>query len=504
MSDTLVRVKGVDKRFGSVAALSGAAIDLERGRIRAIVGENGAGKSTLAKIIAGILPRDAGEFVLDGAAVGPWSRRQAIAAGIGFVPQALSFVATLSIVDNHLLAGGGLKLDRDGALSQLQKVAADMDVSLDMTSPVERLSLAGRQLGEIVSAVAAGARILLLDEPTSALGPVEIERLIRTIRRLASGGTSVALVTHRIAEVMEGADDITVLRGGKVILDGATAGLDANEVARLMVGDRDRGRATRLAATSDWQRLKVSSLTLRDKDQLVLDDISLAVRQGEILAIAGVAGVSQPALAEALAGLRGMDSGRVDVDGADVTGDPARSTRLGLAFIPENRADGIVSDLTISENASLFEMRGKAFRRFLGTRDRSAEHDHGKRIIADFDVRPPDPEAISGGLSGGNQQKLLVGRELARAPGVIVAHGPTQGLDLAAAASIRAALTKAAADGAAVVVISADLDELLELGHRMIVLTNGRVVAEFDLARPVDMTLLGQAMMGLNTMETAQ
>jgi ABC-type uncharacterized transport system ATPase subunit len=499
----LVSLKDVDKRFGSISALSGAAIDLERGRIRAIVGENGAGKSTLAKIIAGIVPRDTGEFVLDGAAVGPWSRRQAIAAGIGFVPQALSFVSTLSIVDNHLLAGRGLRLDRAGALSRLQEAAVDMDVSLDLTSPVERLSLAGRQLGEIVSAVTAGARILLLDEPTSALGPVEIDRLVRTIRRLAAGGTSVALVTHRIAEVMEGADSLTVLRGGKVILDGTTAGLDTNEVARLMVGDRDRGRATRAAATSEWRRLKVSGLMLRDEDQLILDGISLEVRQGEILAIAGVAGVSQPALAEALAGLRAVNGGRVEIDAIDVTGDPAGSTRLGLAFIPENRADGIVADLTIFENASLFEMGGKAFRRFPGMRDRSAEHDHGKRIIADFDVRPPDPDAVAGGLSGGNQQKLLVGRELARAPGVVVAHGPTQGLDLAAAATIRAALAKVAADGAAVVVISADLDELLELGHRMIVITNGRIVAEFDLARPVDMTLLGQTMTGLNGMETA-
>ncbi|PSJ53620.1 ATP-binding cassette domain-containing protein [Kumtagia ephedrae] len=499
----LVSLKDVDKRFGSISALSGAAIDLERGRIRAIVGENGAGKSTLAKIIAGIVPRDTGEFVLDGAAVGPWSRRQAIAAGIGFVPQALSFVSTLSIVDNHLLAGRGLRLDRAGALSRLQEAAADMDVSLDLTSPVERLSLAGRQLGEIVSAVTAGARILLLDEPTSALGPVEIDRLVRTIRRLAAAGTSVALVTHRIAEVMEGADSLTVLRGGKVILDGTTAGLDTNEVARLMVGDRDRGRATRAAATSEWRRLKVSGLMLRDEDQLILDGISLEVRQGEILAVAGVAGVSQPALAEALAGLRAVNGGRVEIDAIDVTGDPDGSTCLGLAFIPENRADGIVADLTIFENASLFEMGGKAFRRFPGMRDRSAEHDHGKRIIADFDVRPPDPDAIAGGLSGGNQQKLLVGRELARAPGVVVAHGPTQGLDLAAAATIRAALAKAAAAGAAVVVISADLDELLELGHRMIVITNGRIVAEFDLARPVDMTLLGQAMTGLNGMEIA-
>lgn len=493
-------LSNVNKQFGALMALDAAEITLQAGEVTAIVGENGAGKSTLAKIIAGILPMDAGDFLLDGRKVPSWSRRQAIAAGIGFVPQTLSFVRSLSILENHLLAKSGLRPDRKQAWAQLVEAAAEMDVRLDFDVPVGRLSLAERQLGEIVAALADGARVLLLDEPTSALGPLEIDRLIATIRKLATSGKAIGLVTHRISEVMRGADQITVLRAGKVVLAAPTAGLAAEEIARLMVGDRDRSATPKMTSTSQWQRLMVKGLSVVEGESVALDHVSLSVRQGEILAVAGIAGVSQPALAEGIAGLR-QAVGEVLVDGVNVTNNPAKAVENGLAFIPENRADGIVFDLSISENASLFSLSLQSFHRF-GLRSHAAERKRGIDIITNFDVRPPDPSARAGGLSGGNQQKLLVGRELAQKPAVIVAHGPTQGLDLAAAATIRAALVKAAAEGAAVLVISADLDELLELGHRMVVLTHGQCVAEFDLSQPIDMTAIGQAMAGLIQEET--
>jgi ABC-type uncharacterized transport system ATPase subunit len=357
-------------------------------------------------------------------------------------------------------------------------------------------------MGEIVSAVAGGARILLLDEPTSSLGPVEVKQLIATIRRLCAAGTTIGLVTHRISEVMEGADHITVLRAGRVVLDDVTAGLNADAIARLMVGDRDRRPPIRTTVTSDWSRLDVKGLKVEGENQLILADVSFSVRQGEVLAIAGVSGAMQPALAQCLAGLRKPDAGSVMLDGEDITGNPADATAKGLAYIPEDRLEGIAPDLMNSENASLLQLGNPGFSRF-AMRNRAAERALGEAIIADFNVQPPNPDLVSAGLSGGNLQKLLVGRELERQPGVIVAHGPTQGLDLAAAASIRSAIVKAAADGAAVVVISADLDELLEMGHRMIVLANGRITAEFDLDKPVDMTALGQAMIDLTSMETA-
>jgi ABC-type uncharacterized transport system ATPase subunit len=301
---------------------------------------------------------------------------------------------------------------------------------------------------------------------------------------------------------MEGADEITVLRAGKAILDERVAGLNANSVAQLMVGERDRSKPVLARPNADRERLKVSNLTVRDEDQVLLRNISITVREGEIVAVAGVTGMSQPALAEAIVGLRPTATGTVLIDGNDVTGAPAAAVAHGLSYVPEDQNLGVVADLTIAENASLFSLSKGGFHRFM-MRIPKSEYAFGKEIVQSFDVRPADAHVLAGGLSGGNRQKLLVGRELARNPSVMVAHGPTQGLDLAAAATIRSALAKAAANGSAVLVISADLDELLELGHRMIVLTNGRIAAEFDLSAPIDMAAVGQAMMGLKFMENA-
>lgn len=494
-TDRPIELRGITKRFGAVTALNDAGIVLERGTVSAIVGENGAGKSTLAKIIAGILPKDAGEILCHGKPVAQWSRQAAIAAGIGFVPQTLSVISTLTLVENHLLAMPGWRLDRRKAARRLSTAAETMGVRLNLSARIGDMSLAERQIGEIVSAIAAGAHVLLLDEPTSALGPVEVSQLITLIRRLASEGTTIGLVTHRISEVLEGADHITVLRAGSVVLDSATKGLDAERVAGLMVGDRSRETRALRPVTSDWQRLNVRGLNVSGEAAPILDGISFNVRSGEILGIAGVSGAMQPALAECLAGLQVPDRGDIRIDGEPATGDPARATELGLAYIPEDRLDGLAPDLTNAENASLLRLSERPFQRF-GLRRHAAETALGRDIIARFEVRPPDPLLKTGGLSGGNQQKLLVGRELERNPGVVVAHGPTQGLDLAAAAAIRGDLVAAAEAGAAVVVISADLDELIAVSHRLLVLANGRISAEFDLAKPLDMAALGRAMAG--------
>ncbi len=496
-----VTANKVTKRFGPLTALADASITLRYGEVSAIVGENGAGKSTLAKIIAGILACDEGVLEKDGQTIPSWSRREAIADGVGFVPQTLSFIPTLTIVENHLLAAQGWRLDKRAASVVLARTAAEMGISLALATPVERLSLPERQMGEIVSAVTAGAKILLLDEPTSALGPLEVKQLIATIRRLASAGTAIGLVTHRVTEVLEGADHITVLRGGRVILDSPTDGLDADAVARMMVGERDRQPPQRTTVTSTWNRLEVKNLTVHGESQPILSNLSFAVRQGEVLSIAGVSSAMQPVLAACIAGLGGPNLGSIMIDGDEVTGEPARVAAKGLAYIPEDRLQGVAPALPNATNASLFHLRDDGFSAF-GLRRAAAELRLAQKVIADFDVRPPNPALPTGSLSGGNLQKLLVGRELEREPGVIVAHGPTQGLDLAAAAAIRSAIVKAAADGAAVVVISADLDELMEMGHRMIVLSNGRISAEFDLNQPVDITALGQAMTGTSTTET--
>jgi simple sugar transport system ATP-binding protein len=474
----LVEARGIGKRFGSVVALQGADFVLRAGRVGAIVGENGAGKSTLAKILAGVYRADEGEIRVEGKPVVLASRRRAASLGIGFVPQSLSFVGTLDVVDNHLLADSGFMLDRVASRRALGLAAARLGVDVVLDRPVETLGMAERQLAEIVSCVVHGARVLLLDEPTSALGPIEVDRLIAALKLLSAEGTSVGLVTHRVREVLEAAHDVTVLRRGAVVFSGSAAGLDAPAVSRLMVGAGEIGRPIR-PTPGPVPRLEVDRLSVGSGGRRFLEEVSFAVRRGEVLGVAGVVGPAQPALAEALAGLRADARGRIAVDGVDIIGRPTEAQRCGVAFVPEDRTLGLLPDQAVSVNASLLRIGGAGFGRF-GLRKRSAETRLARAVVERFDVRPRSVGLAAGLLSGGNQQKLLVGRELEREPSVIVAHGPTRGLDLAAAAAIRADLVSAAREGAAVVVISADLDELLSISTRILVLAGRSIAAEFD------------------------
>jgi simple sugar transport system ATP-binding protein len=502
MTAPILSATGIGKRFGPVVALREAGIAFHAGRVTAIVGENGAGKSTLAKILAGVYRPDEGTILIGDRPHASLRRPEAIAAGIGFVPQSLSFVGTLSIVDNHLLSGTGLMLDRKAARDTLLAAMADLDVSVPLDRSVETLSLAERQLGEIVSAVAGGARILFLDEPTSTLGPAEIDRLIAAVRLLAGRGTAIGLVTHRVREVLDGADDVTVLRAGEVVFQDNCAGLDGEAIARLMVGERSRAQPVLPTPNRSIARLVVDGLSIREKGACLLDAVTFTVGQGEILGVAGVAGPSQPALAEALAGLCNPQGGFILVDHRNITGNPAAAQRAGLAYIPEDRGLGLIPGRSVAENASLLrldELSG-AF----GLRRPGEETKVAQSIVDRFDVRPPRPSLAADRLSGGNQQKLLVGRELDRNPAVVIAHGPTQGLDLAAASAIRAALVATAEAGAAVVVISADLDELLSLSHALIVIAAQKVADRFDLlAGEGDIERIGRAMTGTRVAEAA-
>ena len=355
----LIEARRINKRFGPVAALTDAGVALRPGRVVAIVGENGAGKSTLAKIIAGVYRADSGEILVEGRRMALNGRRQAAALGIGFVPQSLSFIGTLSALDNHLLAGSNVVLERSAARRALREASAKLGVEANWDSPVETLSLAERQIVEIISAFAHGARALLLDEPTSALGPIEIERLIAALATLGRAGVAIGLVTHRVREVLEGAHDVTVLRQGEVVFSGAVTGLDGEAVARLMVGERARSGSTPARRTGA-PRLAVANLTVAD----ALKSVSLEVKAGEILGVAGVAGPAQPALAEAIAGLRPEAKGQVAIDGLVVTGRAAEARRRGLAYIPEDRAAGAPPDLAVSVVASLLHLGETTFTRF--------------------------------------------------------------------------------------------------------------------------------------------
>lgn len=497
---------GVSKRFGSVTALAGVDLCLYPGRVHALVGENGAGKSTLTLILAGALRPDTGRILLDGAPAVLASRGAAIASGIGLIPQSLSLIGELTLVENHLLslaASGTRWLRHAVARRQVVEAAIQAEVDLPLDRRTRDLTFAQRQIGEVVLALAQGARVLLLDEPTAAAGPVEADHLLRRVRALAYAGAAVVLVTHRLDEVVRVADEVTVLRTGHRVYHGPAGARSPHQLAGLMVGERAaddvmpgaRAAGERTRAAGAPVRLLARGLDVAVDFGPSLRDVSLAVAGGEVLGIAGVAGSGQRVLAETLVGLRRPERGAVAVDGADITGAPAAAVAHGVAYVPDDRADGVLGEHSVADNAVVLHAAAPELTRAGLRRQRPAEG-FARALCARFGVRPPDPTLLAAALSGGNQQKLMVGRELTGRPAVLVAHGPTQGLDVAAAVALRRELRATADAGAAVVLISTDLDEVLSLADRVAVLVGGRLVDEMPRA-DADLARLGRAMAGL-------
>jgi general nucleoside transport system ATP-binding protein len=493
-SVTTLSASGLSKSFGAVRALADVDFVLRQGEVHAIVGENGAGKSTLAKILAGVYQADAGQIRVDGPSITFRRRQDAIAAGIGFLPQTLSLVGALTLVENDLLGRKHVRADLTGTRRKLAAAAKRTGITVPLDVPTGRLTLVERQMGELLVALAQDARFLLLDEPTSMLGPREVERLIRCVRDLAAGGVGVGLVTHRISEVIGSADRVTVLRAGHVVHHGSTNELDAASIAYLMIGERAMAVHRTDARCGSRERLLASTLSFVEDGVKILDDVSVSVRGGEIVGVAGVAGAAQPALSSILAGARWPTEGSVSLDGVDITGLAGHAAELGLAYIPDERAAGLVPELTVATNASLLRLSERSFRR-AGLRRTRAEMRYGAAVCGRFGVQPPSPGLRTNSLSGGNQQKLLLGRELDRGPCAIIAHSPTQGLDIAAIAAAHNALIAAAKDGAAVIVISPDLDELIAIADRIVVLSAGKIVDQLDLrTEPFDAARIGRAM----------
>jgi simple sugar transport system ATP-binding protein len=499
-TDRALVARSVAKTFGSVRALDDVDFAVRPGTVHALVGENGAGKSTLAKILAGIEPADAGRMTLDGAPYSPRDRADGKARGVNMVPQQLSLVGELTLVENLLLVGSGRIARRRAARALLAQTLERAGVDVDLDVPTARLSQAHRQLGEIVVALAEGATTLILDEPTASLGPVEVGGLFAHLRALCDLGTAVVLITHRLDEVRTVADEVTVLSHGRLVHHGPARGLSAAEVAHLMVGDLPEP-APRAARTTGAAVLSARSVSATSETDAAITDLSLTVHAGEIVGIAGVAGSGQNTLMDVLAGLRAPTSGVLEFDGS-ISPTAVDLLRGGVAWIPEERADGLVPTLPLGATLSLYDSaRGARGSR----RGRGRARESATAHLRDFDVRPPVPELAAGGLSGGNQQKLLVARELGRSwpgspdgtPRAVLAYGPTQGLDLRAAGAIRDRLIAAAEAGAAVLVASHDLDEIRGLADRILVLFSGRIVA--DLPAPEATTArVGAAMAGLD------
>jgi simple sugar transport system ATP-binding protein len=489
------------KRFGEVVANRDVSLSVARGQIHALVGENGAGKSTLMRALYGMDPPDSGEVRLGGRAVARPSVAASLAHHVGMVHQHFMLVPTLTVVENVVLGAEGRRLDLAGAARRLAELSARFGLALDPGRRVAELSVGEAQRVEIVKVLWRGAETLILDEPTAVLTPGEVDHLFQVLRGLVAGGKTVLVVTHKLDEVMALSSQVTVLRRGEVVAQMATRETSAAELAQAMVGravvaTADRPRAP--VAAGAPVRLAVEDLAVARPDgSLAVDGVSLQVRAGEILGIAGVEGNGQTELTLALAGVLPLGRGRAAIDGVDLSRASVRARqRAGLAHIPEDRhARGLVLDFTVEDNVMVG--RDQVYARPLSL-DRQRLRADTRAILERLDVRPPDPSAPARALSGGNQQKVVVGRELSRRPRVLVCAQPTRGVDVGAIERIHEELLGVRAAGCAVLLLSAELDELTGLADRIAVLYRGRVVGTVDNPpeRRAERQALGELMLG--------
>jgi simple sugar transport system ATP-binding protein len=480
-----VRLRGIEKAFGAVQANRGADLDIASGEIHALVGENGAGKSTLMRVLSGMYAPNAGTMEVNGRDVTGWGTAGAIAAGVGMVHQHFMLVPTLTVAENVVLGSEithGATLDRAAAEQAVRDLSARTGLAVPPDRLVADLSVGEAQRVEILKTLYRGATILILDEPTAVLSPPEVRELWGVLRSLRDAGGTVVLITHKLDEVIEVSDAITVMRQGKTVARMATRGTTPQAIARAMVG-RDVALAldADYVATAPMAGASVPLLDVRDltvagaRRAAAVDRVSFTIVPGEILGIAGVEGNGQTELVEALAGLRAA-TGTMVLAGRDLAGLDVRARGdAGLSHIPEDRHErGLILDYSVAENLILGQQHH--FTRG-GTMDGTRIAEHARDLIRTYDIRPADPALPARALSGGNQQKVVVAREMARGFRVLLAAQPTRGVDVGAIEFIHARLREARDRGKAVLLVSADLAEVLALSDRVAVMYGGRVVA---------------------------
>jgi simple sugar transport system ATP-binding protein len=483
--------------------LANDAVDLvvHRGSIHGVIGENGAGKSTLMAILHGFHPADSGEILVDGRKVAIRDSADATRLGIEMVHQHFMLVEPFRVIENVMLgAEGGALLKRGEAEARaaLKRLAADYGLAVDPDAIVADLPVGARQRVEILKALYRGAEVLILDEPTGVLTPQEADDLFRVLRALRDEGKAVLLITHKLREVMAVTDRVSVMRGGKMVAHRETTETSAAELGELMIGRRLAAAQRPAPATPGPEMLAVADLRVRDGAGIErVRGVSLTLHAGEILGIAGVAGNGQTELLEALAGMRAPEAGSIHLRGAPVQGaNAAAMRRLGVAHVPEDRLrHGLVPEFEAQESAILGYHRDPAWRRTLGLFSRSAVEAHAARLMQAQDVRPALPRLRSSLFSGGNQQKLILARELDRAPEVLLVGQPTRGVDIGGIEAIHNRLRAWREAGKAVLLVSVELDEILSLADRIMVMFDGRIVGELP-AGAADERQLGLLMAG--------
>jgi len=504
MTAPLVEVRGVCKHFGGVQAVNDVSVAIAPAAVHGLVGENGAGKSTLAKIIGGVHPPDTGELLIDGAPVRLRSPRDALAAGIATIAQEIALVPARSVRENVFLGMEPRRLgvvDRAALRRRYKELEARTGFGLDPDAPVASLRTAEQQKAEILRAIARDARLILMDEPTAALTADESRRLLETIEALTAAGTAVVLVSHYLEEVLEAADTVTVMRDGRVIRTQPAAKETPQSLVNAMVG-----RALKLTFPPKRPAPPDAPVVLEARGLAragAVDDVSLRVRAGEIVGLAGLVGSGRSEVARLIFGADRRDTGEILVDGEPVhVRGPQDAARLGIALVPESRKEqGLLMVRSIRENATLATLPEYATAGVVrGDRERARADDLSRRL----GVRAPSTRVPVGSLSGGNQQKVLFAKWLATEPKVLIADEPTRGIDVAAKQQIHRLIADLAATGMAVVLISSEIEEVLGLAHRVLVMRRGRIVEELVGEAATQETVMAAAFAAAPTQGEAQ
>ena len=501
-----IQMTAIDKSFGAIHANRGASLEVLSGEIHALVGENGAGKSTLMRILGGLMKPDAGRVEVNGRDVTGWSTNDAIAAGIGIVHQHFMLVPTLTVAENLVLGCEPktrlVSLDYKRAAEDVRKLSDETGLVIAPERLVSDLSVGEAQRVEILKVLFRGAKILVLDEPTAVLSPPEVRELWSVLRGLRDNGATVVLITHRLDEVVELSDTITVMRAGQTVERIKTSETTPSEIARAMVGREvslSAGKRVQPLARPEGpqrdQGLEARNIHVTNPRGIrVVDGVSFSIKPGEILGIAGVEGNGQTELIEALAGLRPVSSGDILIDGLDVTRRSVAARHdVGLSHIPEDRhRRGLILEYSVADNLILGVQKHFAKR---GVLDQDRVMENAMEDVSAFDIRPPNPLLAARALSGGNQQKVVIAREMGRNFSVLLASQPTRGVDVGAIEFIHSQLLEARAKGKAILLVSAELNEVLALSDRIAVMYRGKFAVIMPASEASEESL-GEYMIG--------
>ena len=501
-----IKLDKINKSFGLVHANRDVSLQIKPGTIHGIVGENGAGKSTLMSILYGFYHADSGSIEVNGKKVEIKNSSDAIRLGIGMVHQHFMLVPVFSVLDNVLLGvegGALLEEGRKKALTELGRLGSEYGLEVDPHELIENLPVGIRQRVEILKALYRGAEILILDEPTGVLTPQEADRLFDILRTLRERGETVVLITHKLREIMAATDNVSVMRNGELVADRKTSETSPEDLAELMVGRKVLLEVDKKPREAGEVALEVKDLEVEDKGGIPrVKGVSFSIREGEILGVAGVSGNGQSTLLEALAGIQAPSKGSVRVGGRTITAknpsDPAEMRKLGMCHVPEDRHEsGLVMDFPAEDSLILGH---HYYDRYLsyGLLSKKAVLNNAEEAMPRFDVRPQDPKLRSADFSGGNQQKIVLAREISDGPKVFIVGQPTRGVDIGAIEAIHSRLLEMREEGCAILLVSFELDEVMSLSDRIIVLNAGKIVGEVA-ASETDELELGLMMAGVES-----